>query len=115
MCVRWLLSATKLTRWRRPVASTKAMVLLYWLMHTVPYRCTAAAIKMACKVGPIFCCCFICCWTGGRWGNTERVVARWQCPVASGVALDMPHQAMPSVSLRRTAMAINMANDGGTF
>ena len=28
--------------------------------------------------------CFICCRPGGRRGNTERVVAQWQRPVASG-------------------------------
>ena len=33
--------------------------------------------------------CFVCCRPGGRWGNTEQVVAQWQRPVASGVALDM--------------------------
>jgi hypothetical protein len=41
----------------------------------------------------------------------EQVVAQWQHPVASGVALDMPHQAIPPVLLCRTAMAINMANN----
>jgi hypothetical protein len=34
------------------------------------------------------CCLFACC-PGGRWGNTERVVAQCRHPVASGVALDM--------------------------
>jgi hypothetical protein len=33
--------------------------------------------------------------------------------VASGEALDMLHRAMHSVSHRRTAMAIEMARDGG--
>jgi len=45
----------------------------------------------------------------------EQVVTQWQHPVASGIALDMLHQAMPSVLHRRTAMAIGMASDGGTF
>ena len=31
--------------------------------------------------------CFVCCRPGGRRGNTERVVAQWRRPVASGVAL----------------------------
>jgi hypothetical protein len=35
--------------------------------------------------------------------------------VASGVALDMPHWAMLSVLLGSTAVAIEMANDGGAF
>jgi hypothetical protein len=63
----------------------------------------------------IFCCPFVCCWPGGNWGNTEQVVAWWRHPVASGVALDMLYRAMPSVSLRRTTMAIKTTNNGGTF
>jgi hypothetical protein len=35
--------------------------------------------------------------------------------VASGLALDMPHQAMPSVLLRRTTVAIKMAGGQGAF
>ena len=31
---------------------------------------------------------FVCCH-GGCGSNMEQVVARWQCPVASGVALNM--------------------------
>ena len=58
---------------------------------------------------------FICCRPGGRRGNTERVVAQWRCPVASDEALVMLHRAMRSVWHRRTAMAIEMAHDGGTF
>ena len=58
--------------------------------------------------------CVDCC-PGSRRGNTERVVARWRRPVASGEALVMLHRAMHSVSHRRTAMAIEMACDGGTF
>ena len=55
------------------------------------------------------------CRPGGRRGDTERVVARWRRPVASGKALVMLHRAMRSVSHRRTAMTIEMARDGGTF
>ena len=32
---------------------------------------------------------------GGRRGDTEQGVAQWQRPVASYVALDMLHRAMP--------------------
>ncbi len=60
-------------------------------------------------------CCFICCCPGGRWGNTEQVVAQWPCPVASGEALVMLHREMRSVWHRRTAMTIEMAHDGGAF
>jgi hypothetical protein len=35
--------------------------------------------------------------------------------VASGVALDMLHQAMPHVSLQRLTKAINMVRRGGAF
>ena len=59
--------------------------------------------------------CFVCCRPGGRRGDTERVVARWRRPVASGVALDMMHRAMPHVSLQRFCMAIEMSSDGGAF
>jgi len=35
--------------------------------------------------------------------------------VASGVALDMLHRAMPHVLLQRLTMAINMVRKGGAF
>jgi hypothetical protein len=79
-------------------------------MRAVLYRRTAAAIKMASLLGTFFCHRFICCCPGGRWGNMEQVVSQWWHPVASGVALDMPHWEMPSVLLRRTAVAIEMAS-----
>ncbi len=59
--------------------------------------------------------CFVCCRPGGRWGNTEQVVAQWRRPVASDEVLVMLHRAMRSVWHRRTAMAIEMAHDGGAF
>ncbi len=55
------------------------------------------------------------CRPGGRRGNTEQVVTRWRRSVASGEALVMLNRAMRSVSHWRTAMAIEMARDGGTF
>ena len=55
------------------------------------------------------------CRLGGRRGDTERVVAQWRRPVASGEALVMLHWAMRSVLHRRTAMAIESACDGGAF
>ncbi len=55
------------------------------------------------------------CRPGGRWGNTERVVTRWQRPVAFGKALVTLHWVMCSVFHRHTAMAIEMARDGGAF
>ncbi len=59
--------------------------------------------------------CFVCCRPGGRQGDTERVVAKWQCPMASGVALDMLHWEMLQVLLQRLTMAIEMARNGGAF
>jgi len=59
--------------------------------------------------------CFFCCRHGGHPGNTERVFAQWRRPVASGEALVMLHRAMRSVWHRRTAMAIELARDGGAF
>jgi hypothetical protein len=109
------LSAAILTRWQCPVASTKALDLLHRAMCTVLYRRTAVVIKMASKVGVFFHHHFVCCCLGGCWGNTEQVVTQWRHPVASGVALDMPHGAMLSVLLWRSAMAIEMANNGSAF
>ncbi len=58
--------------------------------------------------------CVDCCH-GSRWGNTERVVARWQRPVASGGALGMLHWDIPRAPLQRLRMTIKMACNGGTF
>jgi hypothetical protein len=113
--VPFMLSATILAQWRHPVASSEALDLLHWAICVVLYRRTSAAIEMASKTDPFFCHRFVCCCPGGRWGDTEQVVARWRPPVASGVALDMPHQAMPSVLLWRICKAFEMAHDGGAF
>jgi hypothetical protein len=91
------------------VTSSKALDLLHWAMHVVLYRRTAAAINMATFLGVFVDCCLFACCSGGRWGDTEQVVAQCWHPVASRVALDMPHRAMPSVLLRRTAVAIETA------
>jgi hypothetical protein len=51
----WLqLLAAILAQWRHPVASAKVLELLHRAMCLVLYRRTAAAIKMAIKVGPFF-------------------------------------------------------------
>ncbi len=98
-----------LAQWRCPVASSKGLDLLHWAMCAVLYRHTTAAINMAIFLGVFVDCCLFACCSGGRWGNMEQVVARCWRSVASGVALDMPHQAMPSVLLWRTAVAIKTA------
>jgi hypothetical protein len=112
--VQFILSDIKLAQWRHQVASSKALDLLHWAMCVVLYRRTAAAINMAAFLGVFVDCCLFACCPGGRWGNTERVVAQWPRPVAPGVALDMLHYVMCFVLHRRTAMAIKMANLGGT-
>jgi hypothetical protein len=109
------LLAAILAQWQRLVTSNKALNLLYQAMCAVLYSCTAVAIKMASLFGTFFCCPFVCCCPGGCWGNTEQVVARWQHPVASGVALDMLHQAMCFVLHQQTAMAIKTDDRQGTF
>ena len=110
-----MLSGIILAQWRRPVASSEALDLLHWAMHAVTYRRIAMAIKMAIFVGVFVDCCLFPCCPGGCRGNMERVVARWRRPVASKVALNMPHRAMPSVLPWRTAVAIKTANNGGAF
>ena len=57
---------------------------------------------------------FVDCRHGGRRGDTEHVVAQWQRPVASNVALDILHWAMPCALLQRLRMTIKMACNRGT-
>jgi hypothetical protein len=101
-----MLSGIILAQWWHLVASSEALDLLHRAMCTVTFRRIAMAIKMASFAGVFVDCCLYACCPGGRWGNTERVVSQCRHPVASGVALDMPHWAMPSILLRRTAVAI---------
>jgi hypothetical protein len=104
-----------LARWRRPVASIEALDLLHREMRAVTYRRIAMAIEMAIFERVFVDCCLYACCPGGRWGDTERVVARCRRPVASVVALDTSHRAMPSVSLRRIRKAFKIGRDGGAF
>ncbi len=98
-----------------PVAFSEALDLLHWEMYMVLYHRIEMAIKTTSKVRVfVDCCLFVCC-PGGHWGDTEQVVTWCWHPGAFGVSLVMLHQAMPSVSLQRTAMAIEMAGNGGTF
>ncbi len=107
--------AAILAWWWRLVASNKALNLLHWVMCTVTYRRIAMAIKTATFLGAfVDCCLFVCC-PGNCWGNTEQVVARCRRPVTSGVALDMPHRAMPSVLLRRICKDFGTGRNGGAF
>jgi hypothetical protein len=110
-----MLSNIILAQWRRPVASSEALDLLHQAMHAVTYQRIAMAIKMASKVGVFVDCCLFACCSGNRQGDTKRVVTRWRRPVASKVALDMLHWAMPSELPWSTAVAIEMADNGGAI
>ena len=109
-----MLSEQVLALWRRLVAFMKALDLLHLAMRAI-----VPAHRHGHQNGQqreyILYCCFVCYRHGGRRGDTERIVARWRRPVASGISLDMLDRAMPSVSHRRTAMSIIMASDRGTF
>ena len=97
------------------MASSEALDLFHQVMCAVLYRCIVMAIETASKVGVFVDYCFVDCCPGGRWGNTEQVIARCWRPVASGVAVDMPHQAMPSVLLRRASVAVETVGGQGAF
>jgi hypothetical protein len=113
--VPFMLSDIILAQWWRPVASSEALDLLHQAIQAVTYRHIAMAIETASFVGVFVDCCLIACCPGCRWGNTECVVAQWQRPVASRVALDMLHWAIRFVLHRRTAMAIETDGRQGTF
>ncbi len=115
MCDRLQQSAAILAQWWLLLASNKALNLLHWAMCTVTYRRVAMAIKTATFLGAFVDCCLFACCPGGRWGNTEQVVAQCRHPVASRVAMDMPHWAMPSVLLRRIRKAFEMGRNRGAF
>ena len=61
-------------------------------MRAVLYHRIATAIKMTSKGGGHFAHPCVDCRPGGRRGNTERVVARWQSLVAFMKALDHLHR-----------------------
>ena len=84
-------------------------------MRAVSYCRITTAIEMASKGGGHVAHRCVDCVPGGRRGDTEQVVARWQSLVAFMKALDLLHRAMRSVSHRRTAMAIEIARNGGAF
>ncbi len=107
--------AAILAQWWCLVASNKALNLLHRAMCTVMYQRVTMAIKTATFLGAFVDCCLFACCPGGRWGNTEQVVAQCRRPVDSGVALNMPHWAMPSVLLRRIRKAFKTGRNGGAF
>jgi hypothetical protein len=84
-------------------------------MCELTYRRIAMAINSATFLESFVDCCLLFCCPGGRWGDTELVVARCQRPGASSVALDFLNRAMSRASLQRVRMAIKMARDGGVL
>ncbi len=52
---------------------------------------------------------------GVRWGDTGQIIAQWQRPVASRVALDLPYWVMRSAPYRLIRMAIEMASESAVF
>jgi hypothetical protein len=112
--VPFMLSDIILTRRQHPVASSKALDLLHRAMYAVTYQCITMAIKTASFVGEFVDCCLFACCPGGRWGNTEQVVAQCRRLVASGVALDTLHWKKRFLLHRQTAMSIEITNKGDT-
>jgi hypothetical protein len=64
---------------------------------------------MATFLGVFVDCCLFACCPGGRWDGMEQVVAQWQLPGTSSVALDLLHWVMPRSLLQRVRMTIKMA------
>jgi hypothetical protein len=113
--VRTMLLGVILAKWWHPVASIEALDLLHQAMHAVTYQRITMAIETAIFACVFVDCCLYACCPGGRWGNTERVVARCWHPVAFVVALDTLHWVMPSVLLRRIRRAFKIGRNGGAF
>ena len=97
------------------MASSEALDPLHRAMHAVSYRRIAMAIKTARKVGVFIHRCVVDCRPGVHGSNTEQLVVRWRRLVASDMALDILHQAMPHELLHCLRMAIEMACNGGAF
>jgi hypothetical protein len=87
-CVPFIISEQMLVQWWRLVAYMKATNLLHRAKRAiVPPHCDGHQYGQ--QRWYILHRCFVDCCHGGRWGNTEQVVAQWQRPVASDVAVDM--------------------------
>jgi hypothetical protein len=84
-------------------------------MSAVSYRRIGMAIETALKVGVFIHYCVVDCRPGVRGSNTEQVVAQWRRLVASDMALDILHWAMPHELLQCLRMAIEMACNVGAF
>ncbi len=110
----WVIAEQVLTRWWRLVAFMNATNLLHRAMCMVlPPHCDGH--RNGQQRGYMLHHRCVDYRPGSRLGNMEQVVAQWRHPVASGEAPVMLHWAMRSVSHRCTAMAIEMARNGGAF
>ena len=112
--VPFIISERVLTRWRRLVAFMKAMDLPHRAMRAV-LPAHRHGHQNGQQSGHILHRHFVFCCPDGRQGDTERVVARWRCLVVFMNAMDLLRWAMSAVSHHRSAMAIEMASNGGTF
>ncbi len=110
-----LLLPAILAQWRQPVASIVALDPLYWAICMVLYRRTTTAIKMTSKYGALFIIFFLAWDPIVHWDDTEWILARWWCPVASSEALDPLHQAMYAALQRRIILAIKTSRNGGVL
>ncbi len=89
----------------------KALNLFHQAMCAVTYRRIAMAINLATFLESFVDCCLFFCCPGGRWGDTELVVAQCRRPGASSVALDFLNWVMPRALLQHVRMAIKMARN----
>jgi hypothetical protein len=84
-------------------------------MCTVTYQRIGMAINLATFLESFVDCCLFFCCPGGRWGNTELVVAQCRHPGASSVALDLLNRVMLRALIQRIRMAIKKARNGGVL
>jgi hypothetical protein len=64
--VPFMLSDIILARWQHPVASSKDLNLLHWVMHAIMYQLITMAIKTASFVGVFVDFCLFACCSGSR-------------------------------------------------
>ncbi len=91
--VRFILLDIILARWRRPVASSKALDLFHWTMHAVLYQCITAAMNMATFLGVFICWLLFVClllWRPlGQYGASSHPM-----PASSGFRSSPGHAAL---------------------
>jgi hypothetical protein len=96
MHVQMMIAATILTQlqWQHPVASIKALDLLYWVMCTVLYQRTTTAIKMTSKNGG-FCQRLLFHPTMVAAGAIQsKFSPNWGYPLSSSEAINLLYWVM---------------------